>query len=140
MTLPLRNAIVAIFRFFGSDVIDQRTGRRVGRAFVFGWSGRVIVIGLDSEPPLRPIFLPQKRLTLWKQEIGFTSHPEPDFPSSPPPEPPNPETESTAEPSREGALRQAQGLELAESPELVEVVETAGGGPEKGRANPNKRP
>ena len=83
MRLLIRNAAVAIFRFFGSEVIDQRTGERVGRAFFFGWRGRVIVIGLESEPPLRPIFLPQERLTFWKQEIGFTSHLPPDFPSAP---------------------------------------------------------
>jgi hypothetical protein len=26
-----------------------------------------------------PIFYPQRRLTYWKQEIGFTVHPEVDF-------------------------------------------------------------
>jgi hypothetical protein len=82
--LLIRNAVVAIFRLLGSDVIDERTGKRVGRAFFFGWKGRVITIGLENEPPLRPIFLPQTRLTYWKQEIGFTSHPPPDFPSAPP--------------------------------------------------------
>jgi len=83
--LLIRNAIVAMFRFLGSDVIDRRTGKKAGRAFVFGWKGRVIVIGLENEPPLRPIFLPQERLTFWKQEIGFTSPPPPDFPSEPSP-------------------------------------------------------
>jgi hypothetical protein len=87
LRLLVRNAILAIFRFFGSDVIDQRTGKRAGRAFFFGWNGRIIVIGLENEPPLRPIFLPQERLTYWKQTIGFTSHPPPDFPSTPPPNP-----------------------------------------------------
>ena len=85
LRLFIRNAAVAIFRCIGSDVIDQRTGKRVGRAFFFGWKGRVIVIGLENEPPLRPIFLPQERLTYWKQEIGFTSPPLPDFPPTSPP-------------------------------------------------------
>jgi hypothetical protein len=92
MRLLFRNAAMAIFRLIGSDVVDQRTGKRVGRAFFFGWKGRVIVVGLEGEPPLRPIFLPQTRLTYWKQEIGFTSHPHPDFPSEhdapPPPDAP----------------------------------------------------
>ena len=81
--LLIRNSAVAIFRLLGSEVIDQRTGKKAGRAFFFGWRGRVVVIGLDNEPPLRAVFLPQERLTYWKQEIGFTSHPLPDFPSAP---------------------------------------------------------
>jgi hypothetical protein len=86
MRLLIRNAALAILRFLGSDVIDQRTGKRVGRAFFFGWKGRIIVIGLENEPPLRAIFLPQQRLTYWKQEIGFSSHSHPDFPSTRPDE------------------------------------------------------
>jgi hypothetical protein len=96
----IRNAAVAIFRIIGSDVIDQRTGKCVGRAFFFGWKGRVIAIGLENDPPLRAIFLPQERLTYWKQEIGFTSHPLPDFPSTPSASPTSP-VSPTSPPPRE---------------------------------------
>jgi hypothetical protein len=43
--------------------------------------GKIHVIGLSR--PAMPIFLPQARLTLWKQEIGFAAHPKPDFPHEP---------------------------------------------------------
>lgn len=76
----VRNCALAIIRRCGTTVVDQRTGERLGRAFFIGWRGRVIAIGLENEPPLQVTFLPQERLTFWKQEIGFASHPHPDFP------------------------------------------------------------
>ena len=45
------------FRFIGSDVVDQRTGQRVGRAFFFGWKqaasssqALIAAYGQDREP------------------------------------------------------------------------------------------
>ena len=73
-----RTAVLAVFRVFGSTIVDAKTGVRLGRAFLFAWRGTIKVIGLDV--PVRPVFLPQTRLTYWKQEIGFTVHPAPDFP------------------------------------------------------------
>lgn len=69
---------LAIFRALGTTITDARTGRRLGRAFIFPWKGTLKVIGLET--PVRPVFLPQKRLTYWKQELGFATHPAPDFP------------------------------------------------------------
>jgi hypothetical protein len=80
MRMFLRRLGLRLLRALGTTVVDQRTGEPVGRAFFIGWRGRVIAIGLENEPPLRPHFLPQERLTYWKQEIGFSSHPHPDFP------------------------------------------------------------
>ncbi len=79
MRMLLRNLGLSVLRALGTTVVDQRTGKPLGRAFFFGWRGRVIAIGLENEPPVRTLWLPQERLTYWKQEIGFTSLPLPDF-------------------------------------------------------------
>lgn len=59
-------------------IVDIESGRTLGRALFIPWRGKIHVIGLDAT--VRPIFLPQKRLTYWKQEIGFMVHPSVDFP------------------------------------------------------------
>ena len=74
----LRSAALAILRAVGTTIVDARTGIRLGRAFLFTWRGTIRVIGLET--PVVPVFLPQTRLTYWKQELGFTTHPAPDFP------------------------------------------------------------
>lgn len=66
-------------RVFGTRLVDFQTGRDLGKAFVIGWRGKIHVIGLEQA--VRAVFLPQKRLTYWKQEIGFTTHPPPDYPN-----------------------------------------------------------
>lgn len=75
----VRDLGLKIFRACGSTIVDAETGEKLGRAFLFPWRGRIIVIGL--EVPVRPVFRPQTRLTYWKQDLGFTVHPPPDFPS-----------------------------------------------------------
>lgn len=74
----VRDLGLTILRACGSTIIDAETGANLGRAFLFPWKGTVIVIGLDM--PVRPVFRPQTRLTYWKQDLGFTVHPPPDFP------------------------------------------------------------
>jgi hypothetical protein len=76
-----RSILIAIAHRFGSRIIDSRTGQELGRAFLVPFRGKIHVIGLAR--PAIPIFLPQARLTYWKQEIGFTTHPKPDFPHEP---------------------------------------------------------
>ena len=73
-----RAAGLSIFRALGTTIVDARTGERLGRALLFPWRGTIKVIGLET--PVRPVFLPQNRLTYWKQDLGFTTHPPPDFP------------------------------------------------------------
>lgn len=63
---------------FGTRVTDSRTGQSLGRALFVPWRGKIHVIGLSAAA--HPIFVPQKRLTYWKQEIGFIVHPPVDFP------------------------------------------------------------
>ena len=74
----IRRIVLALARSIGSKIIDAETGRVLGRAFLVPWKGKIAVIGLNAE--VKPVFLPQKRLTYWKQEIGFTVHPPADFP------------------------------------------------------------
>ena len=81
--MTLRTLVVQLARLLGSPVVDQRTGQVVGRAMLIAFRGKVHVIGLDAA--VRPVFLPQERLTYWKQELGFTTHPPPDFPHEPRP-------------------------------------------------------
>ena len=68
---------LAVARALGSRIVDHNTGRPLGKALIIPWRGKVLVIGLDAA--VRPQFLPQHRLTYWKQELGFTVYPPPDF-------------------------------------------------------------
>ena len=75
----IRRIGLTIARTIGSRIVDFHSGRELGRALLLVWHGKVHVIGLKVA--VRPVFLPQTRLTYWKQEIGFTVHPPPDFPN-----------------------------------------------------------
>jgi hypothetical protein len=77
----LKTLALGVTRLLATPVRDLETGRPLGRVFAFAFRGKVHVIGLDTAA--RAIFLPQKRVTYWKQEIGFARHPSPDFPSLP---------------------------------------------------------
>lgn len=81
--LGLRNAVVAVARLVGSNLYDARDGRKLGRALIVPWRGRIHLIGLEAETPVRLSFLTQERLTYWKQEIGFVAASQPDFPHEP---------------------------------------------------------
>jgi hypothetical protein len=74
----IRGAGLAIAHAIGTRLVDFQTGRPLGRALVIAWRGKIHIIGLSK--PVRPAFLPQKRITYWKQDLGFTLHPPPDFP------------------------------------------------------------
>jgi hypothetical protein len=67
----------------GAKVTDQRTGLPAGKALFIPWRGKLLVIGLENAR-VSPAFLPQPHLTYWCQDLGFSSHPEPDFPHEPP--------------------------------------------------------
>ena len=83
LKLLLRAVVVHTARWVGSPIVDQHTGAVLGRALVVSFRGKVHVIGLEAA--VRPVFLPQQRLTYWKQVMGFTAHPPPDFPHEPRP-------------------------------------------------------
>lgn len=73
----VRDVGVSFVRRFGMKIRDHQSGRVLGRAFVVYWGGRIHIIGLEAA--VRPEFLPQQRLTYWKQELGFSVHPTVDF-------------------------------------------------------------
>ncbi|MDB6072327.1 MAG: hypothetical protein JWL81_3498 [Verrucomicrobiales bacterium] len=63
----------------GVRLVDQRTGAELGRVVVIRWRGRLRFIGLEGKA-VRPHFLPQESETYWAQDLGFSTHPDPDFP------------------------------------------------------------
>lgn len=74
----IRAAGLFITRLLGTRVTDFQTGHPLGKALIIPWRGKIHVIGLEKD--VRAIFQPQKRLTYWKQEIVFTTHPSVNFP------------------------------------------------------------
>jgi N-acetylglucosaminyldiphosphoundecaprenol N-acetyl-beta-D-mannosaminyltransferase len=78
--LSLRRLLLGAVDLIAREIRDIESGRPLGRALLIGRGGRFRVIGHEGLPPLIPRFLPQKRLTYWKQSIGFTTTPRPDFP------------------------------------------------------------
>ena len=65
---------------FGTRIRDAETGEVLGKAILFPWRGKIHVIGYGHSRPLIPRFLTRDRASYWKQEIGFTTHDEPDYP------------------------------------------------------------
>jgi hypothetical protein len=78
-----RSLVLAVARIFGTKIVDCTTGRNLGKALFIPWRGKIHIIGLQEA--VRPSFLPQKRLTYWKQELGFIAHDPPDFANIRPP-------------------------------------------------------
>ena len=54
-------------------------GRTLDRAFVFPWRGRILLLGLSPQSHLRPVGVPQKRLTYWAQALCWEQAEAPDF-------------------------------------------------------------
>ena len=76
----VRDLGVALAQRFGTRLHDAETGQPLGRVLLIPWGGKIHVIGTVPEFSVRVQFLHQTRLTYWKQEIGFTATPVPDFP------------------------------------------------------------
>jgi hypothetical protein len=75
----MRSVGMKLVHRLGTRLRDAETGEVLGRVLIVPWRGRIHVIGLE-EVTVRPAFLPQQRLTYWKQDLGFTKVPPPDFP------------------------------------------------------------
>lgn len=75
----LRALVLLVAHNFGTKIFDQRTGQQLGRALIIPWRGKIHIVGLNEA--VVPTFLAQKRLTYWKQKLGFTTHASPDFPN-----------------------------------------------------------
>ena len=78
--LMVRNLGLKLIALFSTEIRDCVTGQSLGKGLVLSLGGRPLVIGHPGLPPLIPRFLSQKRLTYWKQSIGFTTHRRPDYP------------------------------------------------------------
>ncbi len=79
----LLRILPVLIRLFGSKIRDARTGNVIGRALLLPWRGRIHFIGTTGV--VEPVFLPQERLTYWKQELGFAKLDPVDFPREPRP-------------------------------------------------------
>lgn len=77
--LVVRNLGLKLIGLFSTEIRDCVTGESLGKALIVALGGRLRVIGHSGLPPLIPRFHSQKRLTYWKQSIGFTTHPKPDY-------------------------------------------------------------
>ncbi len=77
---PVLRAVVTVL---GSDLTDERTGRKMARALVVAWRGRIYLLGLEGDDQVRPVFLPQEGMPFWRRAIGFSTYPAPDFPREP---------------------------------------------------------
>ena len=82
MTKFLLVLLKAVTAVFGARVIDQRTGKSVGKALFIPWRGKLRIIGLEEKRVIAA-FESQQRLTYWNQALTFSTHPEPDFPNAP---------------------------------------------------------
>ncbi len=68
-----------LINLFSREITDCVSGKRLGRGLLVGWGGSASVLGYKGRP-LIPVFCPQKRLSFWRQQLGFSAHPDPDFP------------------------------------------------------------
>lgn len=83
----LKSLVHWIVQIIGAPVIDQRTGRNLGKALLLpGWR-TIRLVGLHT-PYVRAVFLPEDRIRYGRHRIAFATQPPVDFPRIlPPPEP-----------------------------------------------------
>ena len=74
-----RTCVLWVARTFGTQLIDHRTGERIGRVLILPKKGKLAIFGLDKG--IRAEFVPQARLTYAWQELAFSIAPEPDYPN-----------------------------------------------------------
>ncbi len=77
----LRRMLWWYVQHFGSKIRDPNSHEIIGRALLIPWRGRIIYIGTTGT--VVPVFLPQERLTYWKQELAFRKPDAVDFPHEP---------------------------------------------------------
>jgi hypothetical protein len=71
--------VIAFARVFGNKLRDSN-GKVLCKAFVFMWRGHIRIIGQPNNVHLKPVAVPQARLTYWHQIIGWEHALPPDFP------------------------------------------------------------
>ena len=78
--LLIRNFGLRIVDLLSSEIRDCVTQESLGRGLILPFPSGVRLIGYRGRS-LVPRFIPQKRLSFWKQGIGFTAQAAPDFPN-----------------------------------------------------------
>jgi len=58
---------------FAPPVVDQRTGKTLGKAVLIPRTNRSLLAGLHA-PYVRPVFLPENRVKYGRHRIGFATH------------------------------------------------------------------
>ena len=74
-----KKVLLSLARFLGGEVTDERTGKSLGRAFLFSIPRGVIMVGLSHA--VRPVFLAEKTTRYTKHRFGFATYEAPDYPS-----------------------------------------------------------
>ena len=69
----------ALIKLFGRRIRDVYSGDILGRGTIFIWRGKVIILGYTGDQPLKPVFLPKKKLSYWCYHLGFTTVELPDY-------------------------------------------------------------
>jgi hypothetical protein len=75
-----RAAFNLMVELFGATLMDERTRQPVAKAIMICWRGKIYLFGYRGRDQVLPLFLPLKEMNSWKREIGFATHPPPDFP------------------------------------------------------------
>jgi hypothetical protein len=77
---PLQHLAVKIVGF---KITEATSGEDLGKYIIIPWRGKLHFIGLDAShaKPFYPVFVPQQRVTYWKQTLAFRTHPIPDYPN-----------------------------------------------------------
>ena len=79
MSRSLKKILRWIAERLGSEVIDERTGKSMGRALCLAGPWGVWMIGLPHA--VRMVFLPEETTRYTKHRVGFATHEQPDYPS-----------------------------------------------------------
>jgi hypothetical protein len=66
----LKKLFKSLIGLLARPIRDPFSGKIIGKAFLFAWGDKIYLFG--AEGAFVPVPLPQKRLTYWKQSIGFT--------------------------------------------------------------------
>lgn len=86
--LKILRGLIAIAQSFGTKLRDVE-GKVLCRAFIVCWRGKIHLIGLPNYVHLRPVPVPQPRLSYWRQAVSWEQVGPPDFPRLGKPAPPS---------------------------------------------------
>jgi hypothetical protein len=79
MHRTLKKILLWIASRLGGEVVDVRTGKSLGKALCLSGPWGIRMIGLPHA--VRMVFLPEDTTRYTNHRLGFSTHPEPDYPS-----------------------------------------------------------